>query len=84
LTTKVSDLKFNHDSQMLLMSSRNVKIGFRVVHVPSFSVFANWPTARTPFNYVNCFDLSPKSGFLSVGNDKGKAFLYRLTHYDAA
>lgn len=26
-------------------------------------------------------DFSPKSGFLALGNDKGRVLLYRLKHY---
>jgi U3 small nucleolar RNA-associated protein 18 len=26
-------------------------------------------------------DFSPKSGYLAMGNDKGRVLLYRLNHY---
>jgi U3 small nucleolar RNA-associated protein 18 len=45
-------------------------------------VYGNWPTSRTPLRYVSCFDFSPRSGMLAVGNDAGKVLLYRLPHYD--
>ncbi|RMX55645.1 hypothetical protein pdam_00001664 [Pocillopora damicornis] len=51
------------------------------VHLPSLSVFSNWPTSRTSLRYVNAFDFSPNSGYLSIGNDRGKALLYRLNHF---
>jgi len=47
------------------------------------TVFSNWPTAGTPLSYVSCFDFSPNSGFLAIGNDKGNALLYRLNYYDS-
>lgn len=47
------------------------------VHMPSLSVFSNWPTRKTPFSYVSAFDLSPQSRYLAIGNDKGKVLLYR-------
>lgn len=50
--------------------------GFQL-HLPSLTVFSNWPTSRTPLRYVNAFDFSPNSGYLSIGNDRGKALLYR-------
>ena len=50
---------------------------FIQLHLPSLTVFSNWPTSRTPLRYVNTFDFSPNSGYLSIGNDKGKALLYR-------
>ena len=47
------------------------------VHLPSLTVFSNWPTSRTPLRYVHTFDFSPNSGYLSIGNDRGKALLFR-------
>lgn len=81
LTTAVNNIKFHPDSQILGICSRSVKDGFRVVHIPSMTVFRNWPTGRTPLNYVNTFAFSPQGGYVSIGNDKGKSLLYRLNHY---
>eukprot|EP00040_Diaphanoeca_grandis_P010789 m.55281 g.55281 ORF g.55281 m.55281 type:complete len:524 (-) comp22045_c0_seq2:444-2015(-) len=81
LTTTVNHLQFHPDNQMLGMSSRSVKQGLRMVHLPSMSVFSNWPAPTTPLNYANTFTFSPRGGYLSVGNDKGRALLYRLNHY---
>lgn len=47
------------------------------VHVPSLTVFANWPTRGTPLSYVTALDVSPQSHYLAIGNDKGKVLLYR-------
>ena len=33
---------------MLAVASRETKDALRMVHVPSFKTFANWPTAGTP------------------------------------
>ncbi|ORX63246.1 WD40 repeat-like protein [Basidiobolus meristosporus CBS 931.73] len=84
LTTNVTAMKFNHDSQILGISSRAKKDQFRLVHMPSMTVFNNWPTHGTPLSYVNAFDFSPESGYLAIGNDKGKVLLYRLGHYPVA
>jgi U3 small nucleolar RNA-associated protein 18 len=54
---------------------------FLQVHLPSFTVFANWPTVNTPLHYVSAMDFSPGSGYFGCGNDKGKVLLYRVTHY---
>jgi U3 small nucleolar RNA-associated protein 18 len=67
--------------QILLMASRMKKDALRLVHLPSATVFANWPTAATPLHYVHSAGFSPHSGFLAVGNAKGRALLYRLHHY---
>eukprot|EP00047_Mylnosiga_fluctuans_P004284 m.233670 g.233670 ORF g.233670 m.233670 type:complete len:477 (-) comp12548_c0_seq1:99-1529(-) len=83
LTTSVDTLEFNHDSQLLAMGSRFKKDCLRMAHVASATVFANWPTSATPLGYVSCVSFSPHSGYIAIGNDKGKVLLYRLSHYDA-
>jgi U3 small nucleolar RNA-associated protein 18 len=81
LTTPISAIKFNHDAQILAVASRYKKDAFKLVHVPSRKVFANWPTSNTPLGYVNTMDFSPNGGYLAMGNDKGKVLLYRLNAY---
>jgi U3 small nucleolar RNA-associated protein 18 len=51
------------------------------VHVPTCTVFSNWPTSKTPLGYIFSMDFSPSSGFIALGNDKGKVLLYRVNHY---
>ncbi len=70
--------------QMLVMASRHSKGALRAVHVPSRTVFANWPTPATPLAYVHCAAFSPGGGLLAVGTSKGRALLYRLNHYPSA
>jgi U3 small nucleolar RNA-associated protein 18 len=84
LTTRVDMLEFNHDSQILAMASKRNKDALKLVHVPSKTVFANWPTSTTPLSYVQCLAFSPHSGYLAIGNDKGKVLLYRLNHFTSA
>ena len=81
LTTTVDSLAFSPDTQLLAMGSRMKRDSLRLVHVPSFTVFQNWPTSRTPLGYVHSLCFSPKGGFLAAGNAKGKVLLYRLHHY---
>ncbi|XP_064404926.1 U3 small nucleolar RNA-associated protein 18 homolog isoform X2 [Halichondria panicea] len=83
LTTSIDHLCFNSTSEMLATASQKKKDSLRLVHMPSLSVFSNWPTRKTPFSYVSAFDLSPQSRYLAIGNDKGKVLLYRLNHYHA-
>lgn len=84
LTTTIDTLHFSHDSQMLLMGSRMKKEALRLVHLPSLTVYSNWPTSRSPLHYVHSAAFSPHSGFLGVGNAKGRVLLYRLHHYSEA
>ncbi|RUP10416.1 hypothetical protein BC936DRAFT_140011, partial [Jimgerdemannia flammicorona] len=96
LTTSVHALRFNHDAQIMGIASRSKKDQFKLVrpslffslmvcvHLPSMTVFSNWPTSGTPLSYVNCFDFSPGGGYLAIGNDKGRVLLYRVGHYPVA
>ncbi|OEL25950.1 U3 small nucleolar RNA-associated protein 18-like protein [Dichanthelium oligosanthes] len=84
LTTDVGEIKFNHDAQILAITSRKERNGMRLVHVPSFSVFQNWPGPRFSLQCPRCLDFSPGSGFLSVGHAGGKVLLYKLHHYQNA
>ncbi|KAG9295388.1 hypothetical protein G9A89_013417 [Geosiphon pyriformis] len=84
LTTAVHKLEFNHDSQILGMSSHSKKGQLKMVHLPSLTVFKNWPTSGTPLDYVESFDFSPNSGYIAIGNSKGKVPLYRLRHFATA
>ncbi|RUS16407.1 hypothetical protein BC938DRAFT_476593, partial [Jimgerdemannia flammicorona] len=59
LTTSVHALRFNHDAQIMGIASRSKKDQFKLVHLPSMTVFSNWPT----------------SGYLAIGNDKGRVLL---------
>lgn len=81
LTTQVDHLKFNSTSEILAMASSDIKDSLKMVHMPSLTVFANWPTAHTPLHYVSAMDFSPNSGYFAVGNARGRVLLYRLTHY---
>lgn len=57
------------------------KDALRIVHVESSTVFANWPTSKSPLGHVHCAAFSPGCGFFAVGNAKGRVLLYRLHHY---
>ena len=84
LTTETGQMKFNHDAQILAISSRKDRNGMRLVHVPSFTVYQNWPGPRFSLQYPRCLDFSPGSGFLSIGHAGGKVLLYKLHHYQNA
>ncbi len=56
----------------------------RVLHVPSMTVFSNWPTSKSPLHYVHSAAFSPNSGYLAIGNARGRVLLYRLHHYSKA
>jgi U3 small nucleolar RNA-associated protein 18 len=84
IRTPINRVCFNPDGNMLAMSSQMEGDSMKLVHVPTGTVFSNWPTANTPLGYVWSTSFSPGSKFLAIGNDKGKCLLYKLQHYYAA
>ena len=54
LTTSISCLAFNPDAQVLAQASHAHRDALRLVHLPSLTVFSNWPTAGSPLHYVHC------------------------------
>ncbi|KAJ1336533.1 hypothetical protein BSLG_007317 [Batrachochytrium salamandrivorans] len=83
LTTAITTLVFHPDSKLLLMASHTIKDALRIVHLPSMHVVKNWPTASTPLGYVSTAAFSPRGGYMSVGNAKGRALLFKLGAYEA-
>ncbi|XP_042501379.1 U3 small nucleolar RNA-associated protein 18 homolog [Macadamia integrifolia] len=84
LTTAVDYLKFNNDAQILAMCSTMQKNSLKLIHIPSFTVFSNWPPPNKTLHYPRCLDFSPGGGFVAMGNAAGKVFLYKLHHYQHA
>lgn len=84
LTTKVDFLKFNNDAQILAICSSMKKNSLKLVHIPSFTVFSNWPPPNMTLHYPRCLDFSPGGGFMAIGNAAGKVLLYKLHHYSHA
>uniref|UniRef100_A0A8B9REF2 U3 small nucleolar RNA-associated protein 18 homolog n=1 Tax=Astyanax mexicanus TaxID=7994 RepID=A0A8B9REF2_ASTMX len=82
LLTAATSLRFNPNSEILAIASHAEDEANRLVHIPSFTVFSNFPLFRKKTIYrSHCLDFSPNSGFYSVANDKGRAVLFRLLHY---
>lgn len=84
LTTKVDFMKFNHDAQILAICSRMQKSSLKLVHIPSFTVFSNFPPPNKTMQSPTCLDFSPLGGFMAVANAAGKVLLYKLHHYQHA
>jgi U3 small nucleolar RNA-associated protein 18 len=78
LTTPTSHLVFSADGQMLVLASRWKRDALRIVHLPSCTVYKNWPTDRTPLGRVSSVALSPDGGLLAVANEQGKIRLWEI------
>lgn len=81
LRTKITSLQFNSTSEILAMSSGYFPNAVKLVHIPSYHVFSNFPKPSSNLYQVDRVSFSPNSGFMALGNNKGCAFLYRLKHY---
>ncbi|KAE8145385.1 WD40-repeat-containing domain protein [Aspergillus avenaceus] len=78
LTTPVSNLVFSPDGQFFVMSSRWKRDALRIVHLPSCTVYRNWPTSNTPFGRISSVAISPTSEQLAVGNEQGRIRLWEI------
>lgn len=92
LTTPISSLSFAPDGQLLAISSRWKKDALRLVHLPSATVYKNWPTGKTPLGRVTAtaFGRVPVPGkgqdagkplvaeVLAVANEAGKIRLWEI------
>ncbi|MBN3310808.1 UTP18 protein, partial [Amia calva] len=82
LVTSATSLSFNPTTEILAIASSLEDEAIKLVHIPSFTVFSNFPVFRRKTVFLpQCMDFSPRSGFFSVANNKGRALLYRLKHY---
>ncbi|TCD68579.1 hypothetical protein EIP91_010367 [Steccherinum ochraceum] len=81
LTTSVTSMRFNHDSQLLAIASDTKKDQLRMIHLPSLTAFSNWPTAGTPLGHVTSIDFSSGSEYMAIGNTRGRVLLYTLRDF---
>lgn len=79
LTTKITKLKFNHDGQLLAMSSNQKKTHLRLIHTGSGRVYENFPVSGLGF--IESLAFSPKSGYFACGNNYGKTFIFKFNHF---
>lgn len=78
LTTPTSHLEFSPDGQVLCMASRWKRDALRLVHLPTCTVFRNWPTGATPLGRITAVAWAANSGMLAVGNEQGKVRLWEI------
>ncbi|OCK82997.1 WD40 repeat-like protein [Lepidopterella palustris CBS 459.81] len=83
LTTAISHLAFSPDGQLLAMASRSKKNAMRLVHLPSCTVYRNWPTDKTPLGRISALawgdgQREEAEAFLAVANEQGKIRLWEV------
>uniref|UniRef100_A0A8C5KCN4 UTP18 small subunit processome component n=1 Tax=Jaculus jaculus TaxID=51337 RepID=A0A8C5KCN4_JACJA len=78
LVTGVTFMTFNPSTEILAIASRKMKEAVKLVHLPSCTVFSNFPVIRNSnISRVQTMDFSPRGGYFALGNEKGKALMYR-------
>jgi U3 small nucleolar RNA-associated protein 18 len=82
LTTSITDLEFNSTNEILVGFSKWKKNSIRMAHVPSFSVYSNWPNLKTNLNFVTAAGISNDSKYLVLGNDKANVYVYNFKHFN--
>ncbi|KAG8169376.1 hypothetical protein KVR01_000121 [Diaporthe batatas] len=80
LTTPITVTAFSPDGQLLAFASQHKKDAFKLVHLPSCTVYRNWPTEQTPMGRVTAvaFGRSKDADVLAVGNDAGKIRMWEI------
>ena len=78
LVTPITTLAFSPDGQLLAFSSQKTKDALRLVHLPSCTVYRNWPTDQTPLGRISSVAFGSQSDMLAVGNDVGKVRLWEI------
>ncbi|CAG2104539.1 unnamed protein product [Medioppia subpectinata] len=81
LTTEISQLKFNHSSELLLMSSKDKDNSIKCVHMKTLTVYPNFPFAAKNYGRINDSDISLNSGYMTLATNGGTAHLFRLTDF---
>ncbi|KAF9879290.1 putative U3 small nucleolar RNA-associated protein [Colletotrichum karsti] len=78
LITPISVITFSPDGQLMAFGSYEKKDALRLVHLPTCTVYRNWPTEQTPLGRVTCVAFGRQSDVLAVGNDTGKIRMWEI------
>ncbi|KAB2580056.1 Small nucleolar ribonucleoprotein complex subunit [Lasiodiplodia theobromae] len=70
LTTPISHLRFSPDGQLLAMASRWKKDALRLVHLPSCTVYRNWPTNATPLGRITAVAFGDATAISAAAEEK--------------
>ncbi|KAJ8123962.1 hypothetical protein ONZ43_g207 [Nemania bipapillata] len=78
LITAITVLTFSPDGQILAIASLYKRDALRLVHLPSCTVYRNWPTEQTPLGRIHAVAFGTKSDMLAIGNDLGKIRVWEI------
>lgn len=81
LTTPITTTTFSPDGQLLAFASQHKRDALKLVHLPSCTVYRNWPTEQTPLGRITAVAFGrgrEAEMMLAVGNDVGKVRLWEI------
>ena len=78
LVTPITVMTFSPDGQLFAFGSRSKKDALKLVHLPTCTVYRNWPTQQTPLGRITAVAFGTQSDLLAVGNDTGKIRLWEI------
>lgn len=78
LVTPITALAFSPDGQLMAFASQHSKDALRLVHLPSCTLYRNWPTEQTPLGRITSMAFGRQSDLLAVGNDTGKIRMWQI------
>ncbi|KAF8820348.1 WD-40 repeat protein [Cardiosporidium cionae] len=81
LATSVTSLDFHPSSDVLCYASKWKPNAVRLVHIPSMTVYSNWPLPSLSLQRTTVVNFSRKYGYLAVGNENGRVHLFQLEHF---
>lgn len=64
--------------QRLIPMNLKMLTHVNTVHLPSCTVYRNWPTSSTPLGRITSLVFSPASDMLAVANEQGKIRLWEI------
>ncbi|KAJ3447724.1 u3 small nucleolar RNA-associated protein 18 [Anaeramoeba flamelloides] len=82
LQNTCTHISFNHDSQMLIMSSKFNDNDCKIIHIPSFTPINNFPTNNIILNSITSFDISSNSSKMSFANSNGHVLMFKNLYFD--
>eukprot|EP00927_Polykrikos_kofoidii_P064938 TRINITY_DN60743_c0_g1_i1.p1 TRINITY_DN60743_c0_g1~~TRINITY_DN60743_c0_g1_i1.p1 ORF type:complete len:540 (+),score=107.57 TRINITY_DN60743_c0_g1_i1:64-1683(+) len=81
LTTRIAGVQFHSQGELMVGFSAHKPEQVRFMHTQTTTVYQNWPPNKSPLGRVSAFDFATRDGLMAQGNERGRVFLYRLSHY---
>ena len=58
LVTEIGSISINNDNTLLVYASEDKKDQVRVIHLPSLSVYSNWPAVNEQLGFIRDVSIS--------------------------